>query len=282
MKKKQHLLYMGQSMFGFQFRPDSFQHYIAPILTIHPSNQVEHLYAPNVLSNYRKHLSILIEHKGFKKLQRPYLKLSLCDILRLKLARDCADKYPDIYPGSGDIDSEYPLKSLVAKRVNNWPLCPGRLGSNHWDDPKNFWDPKLLAGFTITNIAYGGMHLLAWNVPDTDEFIVRLWGGSALYLMAITSPALLVDAVALISARAACNRLRQYTWWDEERAVCHFMVSFGWFWLILVPEIVVELSLVGNLIPRGYIVVESLINIRKLPEGVFELPSWAKLFPHLG
>ena len=279
MKKKQHLLYMGQSMFGFQFRPDSLAHYVTPKLLKHVLSQVEH---PYVKSDYRKHLSGVIQCQGFKKLQRPYLKLSLCDILRLKLARDCADKYPDIYPGSGDVDSEYPFKPLVAKRINNWPLCPGRLGSNHWDDPGDTWHPKLLVSFAITGIAYGGMHLLAWNVPDTDQFIVWLWRGSALYLMAIASPAFLVYAVALIFARAARDRLRQYTWWDDERALCRFMVSFGKLWLIQVPDILVGLVLGASLITRGYIVVESLINIRKLPEGVFELPSWAKLFPHLG
>ncbi|KAK3334219.1 hypothetical protein B0T19DRAFT_148375 [Cercophora scortea] len=139
----------------------------------------------------------------------------------------------------------------------------------------------LVGGFAFTNALhflfvallpalYGGIHLSAWNSVFPSHVESILWKASCLIIM-VTIPAVWVALlVSLMSALLADHRepsrVSGSTWWRRVFAILK--------WYVL-------LSMVVYASARAFIIVEAFLSTRHMPYGVYYIPSWLQIFPHL-
>ena len=130
-----------------------------------------------------------------------------------------------------------------------------------------------VVAFTLLSTAYGGLHLLAWNFnfPTSTERL--LWIGAAISIMVggliYLFRCSLWTLSLLISRSKSEGRLAK-------------------FWKVLFSQLDSFLSvlfaglLAYYMAARIYLVVEAFVSIRKVPVGVYYVPSWVSLLPNFG
>jgi len=172
---------------------------------------------------------------------------------------------------------------------------------------------KLLAGygmfiFALVGLAYGGLHLLAWNPPVKTHAETLLWRISGITV--ITGgffPQLFRNLTSLVPFAkrhfpANSHQLgkivrrweARYDRLPEWLAIPLSVVVISILLVVLIVVALVGLPVTLAIIPayiggillysfsRVYLVVECFISISHLQDGVFETPNWAKYFPHFG
>ena len=106
----------------------------------------------------------------------------------LKSSRALRRKNPRI-PGFGWIGQEALISNdTVCDRRSNWPpqsmqiICETIMAS---DEGLGHDSTILLAGFTITGLQYGLLHLLAWDSPFATNLEEVLWRFSAIFIASL-------------------------------------------------------------------------------------------------
>lgn len=190
---------------------------------------------------------------------RQCLEFSALDLRRWDLVSRGLSQYGD--PARLD------PQRLLMDRVPNWPagfhivrdiIIKISMG---WFGPNN----ELLAftlAFTFAGLAYGGLHLLAWNAPFASEPQRLLWRVSATSIAASGPAYLLVTFVAYIL--------------DEI-----FMFLNTYHDVSYYIELVAMAGLVYYTFARTFLVVETFLELPYLPDIVFQQPRWTPYFPHV-
>lgn len=141
--------------------------------------------------------------------------------------------------------NKYGLNSFcwttVHDRIGNWPSRTVRLPET-WNDTSE----SEIQGIIIAGIGYGGLHLLTWNAPFSSRAEQILWRFSGLLI-----PASIANLLALKS----------------------FKNSTAFF-------LAISLAL-GYLLARVFLVVECFLQLARLPQSAYLVPSWSQYFPHL-
>ena len=185
-------------------------------------------------------------------------------INRWALAASAIDSYPAIkehylfYAHQQRQCLHFRSEEMLVSRVQNWP----------WDDLLRNVD-GLVVGMILwlACLAYGTIHLTAWNVHFPTVVEQWLWRSSSLYIGFCGGLWIILNY--LTQAYQPLNNF-----WDS------WMDGGGKWWqniMIGVPVIICGLSLV---LARAFIVVEAFISIRELPAGAYETPTWTQVFPH--
>jgi hypothetical protein len=127
--------------------------------------------------------------------------------------------------------------------------------------------PTLWIVMTFTFLAYGGLHLLAWQYNFKTRSERYLWRISAV-TSASTGLIMLVLYIAIkiskytISAKSKAGK-RFYSW---------AFVGFLSLWCLLV---------FFNIASRAFLVIESFIALPNSPLSTYTIPSWTAYIPHI-
>lgn len=123
--------------------------------------------------------------------------------------------------------------------------------------PDIFEQKRLIFGFSITAVVYGGLHALAWFADFSSSTEQLLWRISAAIVMGGFPAAMGVFVVVGLFYNTRDD-------WDT--------------YLALTLSILI---LLAYILARAYLVVECFINLSHLPAGVYDVPQWSSYFPHI-
>lgn len=116
-------------------------------------------------------------------------------------------------------------------------------------------------------LAYGAVHLTAWNDHFPTVAEQWLWRSSSLYIGFCGGLWIVLNYLA-----QSIGPLNAF--WEN------WMDGGGRWWqnlLIGIPVLVCGVSLI---LARAFIVIEAFISIRELPAAAYETPTWTQVFPH--
>jgi len=168
----------------------------------------------------------------------------------------------------------------VYERSPNWP------SSQHLKFTKENSDQALLAiwlGFSFAGLVYGGLHLLAWDAPFPSHVEDKLWRSSGVLLASsgFTCPFVLLVAKSFSGYEWV---VRTSFWQDLKTHLGHRYKPLAEI-VDPVREMVACFPLgafaIAYLAARGYLVVESFLQLVHLPDSAYALPGWPQYFPHI-
>ncbi|TRX89054.1 hypothetical protein FHL15_010073 [Xylaria flabelliformis] len=150
-------------------------------------------------------------------------------------------------------------EELVVDRPRNWP----------GDDLIRHLQGHLI-GIILwsASTVYGAVHLAGWNERFPTSIETWFWRGSAAYI---------VFSGVLWSLLNTMGHLSGSVWWywydilaSTERRKSHIVIYI--------------LCFIGGslyVVARVYLVGEAFVSLRRLPESVYQSPSWVLTVPHL-
>ena len=149
-------------------------------------------------------------------------------------------------------------EEYLVRRVRNWPS----------DDLLRDVG-GLVVGMILwfACLAYGAVHLTAWNDHFPTVAEQWLWRSSSLYIGFCGGLWILLNYLA-----QSIGPLNAF--WEN------WMDGGGTWWqnlLIGIPVLVCGVSLI---LARAFIVIEAFISIREQPAAAYETPTWTQVFPH--
>ena len=169
------------------------------------------------------------------------------------------------------------LHNGVGRRMENWPGLP---------DIENFvfggevtLDIRALT-FSIAAGLYGGLHLLAWEAPFGSESEQWLWRGSGLVLM-MSGPVLLCAFPVNLGDRVSGAfrfKARQASGWSYVRFT---MLEFSIHGLCFPFGMIILIMGLAYIPARIFLIVESCLQLARLPPGAYTTPNWSKYYPHI-
>ncbi|KAK3984083.1 hypothetical protein QBC44DRAFT_337640 [Cladorrhinum sp. PSN332] len=189
---------------------------------------------------------------------RPFVELSPAHILCCQLASESE---------LGKVKHE-----SVAPRVSNFPGSAGTIF--HTD-----LDTSIYLSLLVAGLAYGGLHLLAWNPPVKTLAETIIWRVAA---FCVTAYGCFVSFWPLVK-----TLLRRHTSDAAKRGWGAWKIIRVVYWVydnIILGAGLALFYLASMLyfLARIYLVVECFISVPSLPDSVFEQPAWSQYFPHIG
>ena len=125
---------------------------------------------------------------------------------------------------------------------------------NPWSTSLNSGDSTggLFGSLLVLPLAYGGVHLSAWNFEFPTAIESLLWKLSAI-IIAISFPTWLT-ITAFLETLTRWHKFNDYLF---------------------------VLSAVVSMVCRVYIVIEAYVSLRAVPIGVYWTPAWIQMIPHV-
>ncbi|CAG8971201.1 hypothetical protein HYALB_00010574 [Hymenoscyphus albidus] len=150
-------------------------------------------------------------------------------------------------------------EELLTASASNWPeeeLLRGTEG--------------LVMGMILwcASMAYGAVHIAAWNDHFPTSAKKYLWQISAIYIAASGLLWLLINLAA-----HTFRYIDEY--WDTVLALRAHWTNY------LVLGFLCSICGIAYAVARIFLVVEAFISIRKLPVAAYETPDWTQNIPHL-
>lgn len=164
----------------------------------------------------------------------------------------------------------------ISRRIGNWPNPSLAFFNGHVP-----FDIRLLT-FSIATVLYGGLHLLAWDALFGSDAEQLLWRASCLLLM--MSGFIIILGISLGLATA----LNGFIWDLIEESSS--MLATGLLLLLqLVSSAILFLPLLlavayyamAYIPARVFLIVESCVQLARLPPGAYVTPDWSKYYPHI-
>ena len=151
------------------------------------------------------------------------------------------------------------IEQLVARQARNWPsdfLMPGLGGE--------------LMGMSLwfATMAYGGVHMAAWNEYFPTHIEQQLWRLSSVYITSSGLLWLLGNIFAAVSPWAS-------TYWVR-------FIAFQASWIEYIGYGVAATACgILYIFARTFLVVDAIVSLRQLPAQIYSTPKWAEIIPHL-
>jgi hypothetical protein len=210
--------------------------------------------------------------------------LSQADIIRWPLCaralqRNCPQPRWLLISGAPS-HQDFPAYRSVCERSPNWP------SSQHLEFTEEKSDQLLpiWLGFSFAGLVYGGLHLLAWNAPFPSPVENNLWRGSGVLLassgfilplsMLVSFPFILRYECIVRTSVWQVLKTRLGHWYKPLANVVSSVGEAALFYLVASFAL-------AYLAARGYLVVESFLQLTHLPESAYALPGWSQYFPHI-
>lgn len=156
----------------------------------------------------------------------------------------------------------------ISRRIGNWP----RTSLAFLNGVVTF-DIRLLT-FSIATGLYGGLHLLAWEAlfgSDAEKF---LWRASCLLLM-------VSGCIVILGVPLRLSIIFIFNILDESSSILATGL-FSLLGLAVMPLAGTMVYYAMAYIPaRAFLIVESCIQLARLPTGAYATPDWSKYFPHI-
>jgi len=164
-------------------------------------------------------------------------------------------------------------RNAVYERAKNWPSDFNFSVFNDMFVPEDFRAYTtssdgliLLCAYTVSGLAYGSLHLVAWKFPFTSHVQELLWRISGLAI-ASSGPGFIILSIVVWP----------FTYTFRKSPSGHIIERFS----LLVITGVYFLYLLFYVVARAYLVVECFISLAYLPDVVFQQPRWTSYFPHI-
>ena len=125
---------------------------------------------------------------------------------------------------------------------------------------------------TVISILIGAIHLAAWDSVFPSRVETIMWRIASITMMA-TVPAVLwyrLQVVALQRYHFQYHRLGYQT---SPLWLTRFLNA--WYFFVAI------LFLLFFIAVRGYLLVESFISVRRMAYGIYFVPDWLQIFPHI-
>lgn len=151
------------------------------------------------------------------------------------------------------------LEQLVMEGVANWP-SDYLLGEVEGE--------KMGMTLWLASMAYGGIHIAAWNEPFPTQLERFLWHLSSVFISCSGMFWFAANMVGWIWPWAAL-------WWD--RYVMLKLERWQYVWTGF-GALCCGLMYIFS---RVYVVTEAVISLRAAPEGIYETVDWTIFIPHL-
>lgn len=119
----------------------------------------------------------------------------------------------------------------------------------------------------LSNLIYGGLHALAWNEHFPTLAERWLWRVSAVYIGFCGGLWIVLNWIA-----QAYKPLNEFWegWMKRKKTILHNFVLGALVFLYR--------SALG--LARAFIVLESFLSIRELPQAAYQTPTWSQVLPH--
>ena len=148
---------------------------------------------------------------------------------------------------------------LVVERAENWP-SRGLLTT--------FRGVMMGMALWFASIAFGAIHIAAWNDFFPSELEAWLWRASSLDIVGSGLVWMTINFLGKTS-----KRFDHY--WDEVLGGQASRMSY------VVLGILCSICGLAYGLARIFLVVESIISLRQLPVQAYVVPNWSLLIPHL-
>ena len=181
-------------------------------------------------------------------------------------------------------------RAAVCDSMPHWPLTltlddSDIIGvrSNGLGDMGDNIKPVLL-GLILSGLLYGGLHLLAWNMPFASRAECILWRFSGIFIMSTGLGFTWLKGVikAYKIYESATNSDESDRNSDESATN-----SVDWIGLLSVLLVLAFTFLFTSTIclvyflARTFLVVECFLQLLRLPASAYETPAWSPYFPHI-
>jgi hypothetical protein len=186
--------------------------------------------------------------------RRGCLTLQNSDVQRWILGADLLRRYKDV-----------DLKSAVVHSVRDLPLI---------DIDLEDLDLSFLLAFNASGILYGGLHALAWNSTFRRTWQRDYWRLSSILVMSFFPACTLVLFVERMLLHYQNTPTLSKPWVKALLRGGDVHLHFLTFAFLA--------AIVTYVCARGYLVVESFVNLTYLPAPYFALPRWSNILPHIG
>ncbi|KAL9634475.1 MAG: hypothetical protein Q9164_004067 [Protoblastenia rupestris] len=189
---------------------------------------------------------------------------TVSDIKRWQLATRAIEQYPAIasrLKDSGETPQVFEpfTEELVTEHSTNWPTEDLLRGTGGLEMGMVLW---------CASMAFGAIHLSAWNEDFPSSIEAWLWHSSALW---IASSGLLWLSINLIAR--LCPSINAF--WDR-------CVALRAHWLCyLILGIACSICGLTYAAARLFLVIEAFVSIRALPPAAYDTPDWTEIFPHM-
>lgn len=145
-------------------------------------------------------------------------------------------------------------EELLTKSSSNWP---------EEELPRGTEDLIMRMVLWCASMAYGAVHIAAWNDHFPSSIEKYMWRILAIYIAASGLLWLLINLLAHFS-----KTIDQY--WDKVVALRVHWTSY------LVLGFLCSVYGVAYAVARIFLVVEAFITIRKLPVAAYQTPDWTQ------
>jgi hypothetical protein len=210
--------------------------------------------------------------------------LSRADVVRWRLCARALQRYcpqPRWFPISGTPShQDFPAYRSVYERSPNWP------SSQHLEFTKENGDQLLaiVLGFSFAGLVYGGLHLLAWDAPFPSQVENTLWRSSGVLL---ASSGFICTLYLLVITPFALGHewiVDTPFWQDLKTRLGHRyepLAKIVLNFVVIVFGLPMMAFACAYLTARGYLVVESFLQLVHLPDSAYALPGWSQYYPHI-
>jgi hypothetical protein len=139
-------------------------------------------------------------------------------------------------------------------------------------------------GFSFAGLVYGGLHLLAWDAPFPSHVEDKLWRSSGT-LLAFSGFICTLFFLLLFSFMFCAQLVNGTSFWQNLKTLLGrsyklLMVSV-YFIGISIVSLSVGAFIIAYVAARGYLVVESFLQLVHLPDSAYTLPKYSQYFPHI-
>jgi hypothetical protein len=188
---------------------------------------------------------------------RPWIELSAADVQRMRLS----SKWWYQHGYERELVPHYALihkkSEFVTYKASDWFAVNSMFA--------------LVMGLCFAGLAYGGLHLVAWNAPFPSQREQLLWRISAAYLVA-TGPFVIVAFASV----GITNRV------NSRDSSAHFVIAILGFPILVAIVAAFVVCCLAYPVARIYLIVECFISMGRLPDSVYRVQSWSQYVPHIG
>ena len=133
--------------------------------------------------------------------------------------------------------------------------------------------------FAIAGGFYGGLHLLAWGAPFASSLSQLAWRVSAVL---VASSALAVLLWIFLGSKVYEMDLAKPPDTNLGFLILLTILLIIAVSIFLIVTTAVVIAVILYVPARGFLVVESCLQIARLPPGAYEVPDWSRYMPHIG
>ena len=199
------------------------------------------------------------------------------DLNRWALASSAWQKYrptPQQHDRFAERTSAPRLYDGIHRRTGNWPKT-----SFAFLDGYATFDIRLLT-FSIATGLYGGLHLLAWEALFGSSVEQFLWRASCLLLA--MSGCIITSAVPVRLTTTLLGFISELLDESSSGAELCWLFYLGFGATILLPVCaIMHICALAYIPARIFLIVESCIQLGRLPPGAYLTPDWSKYYPHI-